>query len=125
MYEISLSFNAPSWTIGKNMPRPKNSALCLSAIFGTMRRISSESFNVSLITSGNALSSDARFFLGSLSLFRLFAIDMANSIRPASWVVKALVEATPISGPALVNKTCSDSLANELVGTLQIERVLK
>ena len=30
-------------------------------MFGTMRRISSESFNVSLITSGNALSSDARF----------------------------------------------------------------
>ena len=33
---------------------------------------------------------------------------------------KALVEATPISGPALVNKTKSDSLASELVGTLQM-----
>ena len=29
-------------------------------------------------------------------------------------MVNALVEATPISGPALVNKTCSDSLANEV-----------
>jgi len=34
-----------------------------------------------------------------------------------------LVEATPISGPALVNNEKSDSLAKELVGTLQIVRV--
>ena len=41
-------------------------------------------------------------------------------MSPANWVVNALVEATPISGPALVNKEKSDSLARELVGTLQI-----
>ena len=34
--------------------------------------------------------------------------------------MNAFVEATPISGPALVNNTKSDSLARELVGTLQI-----
>ena len=43
-----------------------------------------------------------------------------NNIKPASCVVKALVEATPISGPALVKSAKSDSLAKALVGTLQI-----
>ena len=38
-------------------------------------------------------------------------------------MVKALVEATPTSGRALVNKTCLDCLAAELVGTLKIARV--
>jgi hypothetical protein len=37
-------------------------------------------------------------------------------------VVNALVEATPISGPAFVKKTKSDSLARELEGTLQIPK---
>ena len=49
-----------------------------------------------------------------------YAKDNVRSISAASWVVKAFVEATPISGPALVNITKSDSLARELVGTLQI-----
>ena len=39
-----------------------------------------------------------------------------------NWVVKALVEATPISGPARVINTNSDSRVNELSGTLQIAR---
>ena len=50
----------------------------------------------------------------------LFAKERLSSIKAASWVVNALVEATPISGPALVNNTKSDSLARELVGTLQM-----
>jgi hypothetical protein len=55
----------------------------------------------------------------------LFAKDRASNIRAASCVVNALVDATPISGPALVNITKSDSLANELVGTLQIAKDAK
>ena len=39
--------------------------------------------------------------------------------------MKALVEATPISGPALVKKTKSDSLAKELEGTLQMPNLAK
>jgi uncharacterized protein YbaP (TraB family) len=40
-------------------------------------------------------------------------------------VVNALVEATPISGPALVKIEYSDSLASELVGTLHMLSVDK
>ncbi len=36
-------------------------------------------------------------------------------------VVKALVDATPISGPARVSNTRSDSRTSELSGTLQID----
>ena len=39
--------------------------------------------------------------------------------------MKAFVEATPISGPAFVKKTKSDSLANELEGTLHIPKRAK
>ena len=38
-------------------------------------------------------------------------------------MVNALVEATPISGPARVKKTKSDSLTNELVGTLHMAKL--
>ena len=51
-----------------------------------------------------------------------FASDNVNNIKAVSCVVKAFVEATPISGPALVRSKKSDSLANELVGTLQIAK---
>ena len=40
-------------------------------------------------------------------------------------MVKAFVEATPISGPAFVKKTKSDSLAKELEGTLQMPNLVK
>jgi hypothetical protein len=45
--------------------------------------------------------------------------------NPTNCVVKALVDATPISGPALVKNTKSDSLAKELEGTLQIPSLAK
>ena len=43
----------------------------------------------------------------------------------ASWVVNALVEATPISGPARVSMTRSDSRTRELSGTLQMASVAR
>ncbi|MNM96401.1 hypothetical protein D3C81_1088770 [compost metagenome] len=46
-----------------------------------------------------------------------------SSSRATSWVVKALVEATPISGPAWVSRVRSDSRTSELVATLQIARL--
>ena len=48
---------------------------------------------------------------------------MTSMPSAASWVVKALVEATPISGPARVSSTSSDSRTSELSGTLQIASV--
>jgi hypothetical protein len=42
---------------------------------------------------------------------RSTAAAMAKQASVVSWVVKALVEATPISGPALVGRTRSDSRA--------------
>jgi hypothetical protein len=41
----------------------------------------------------------------------------------ASWQVKALVEATPISGPARMGATTSLARAIEEVGTLTTERM--
>ena len=48
------------------------------------------------------------------------ALDLIAETNDVNEVVKALVEATPISGPARVINTRSDSLTNELSGTLQI-----
>ena len=43
---------------------------------------------------------------------------MAKLASEASWQVKALVEATPISGPAMVGSTMSESRAMEDSSTL-------
>ena len=94
-------------------------------IIFAISNISSLSFNVSWTVSGNDLNAVIILFLNLGFLFLLFAKDRANNINAASWVVKALVEATPISGPAFVNIEYSDSLARELVGTLHIHRVDK
>ncbi len=51
--------------------------------------------------------------------------DSVNSSSATSWVVNALVEATPISGPAWVISVRSDSRTSELPGTLQIARLAR
>ena len=81
------------------------------------------SFNVSSTVSGNDLNAVITLVLSFGFFPLLFARDKASNIKAASCVVKAFVEATPISGPALVNIEYSDSLTRELVGTLQIQRV--
>jgi hypothetical protein len=58
--------------------------------------------------------------LGSLPLAR--ARLTASAAITASWQVNALVEATPISGPAWVESSRSTSRAIELVGTLMMPR---
>src|SRR5476649_2594169 len=50
---------------------------------------------------------------------------MVSMARAASWVVNALVDATPISGPARVSSTKFDSLTIELSATLQMLKVDK
>ena len=54
---------------------------------------------------------------------RARAAAMARQASTVSWVVKALVEATPISGPARVWSTASLSRAIVLSGTLTIDRM--
>ena len=76
--------------------------------------------NDSVIFSGKARKAPTTLPLNLGLRFLAFAKDKVSNIKAVSCVVKALVEATPISGPALVSKTKSDSLASELVGTLQM-----
>ena len=90
------------------------------AISGAISIICSFERRDAAIVSGNNLNALTILPLRRGFRFLLFARDKASNISPASWVVNALVEATPISGPALVNKEKSDSLASELVGTLHI-----
>ena len=59
----------------------------------------------------------------SASAARFLASAMTSMPSAATCVVKALVEATPISGPARVSITSSDSRTSELSGTLQMARV--
>ena len=59
----------------------------------------------------------------SASALRCLASAITSIVSAAIWVVKALVEATPISGPARVSITRSDSRTSELSGTLQIDSV--
>src|ERR1700716_3205289 len=47
---------------------------------------------------------------------------MTSMERAASCVVNAFVEATPISGPARVSMTSSDSRTSELGGGVKMER---
>ena len=51
------------------------------------------------------------------------AICNVNKDKAAIWVVKALVEATPISGPARVISFNIDSRTNDDSGTLQMASV--
>ena len=47
----------------------------------------------------------------------------ANNRKATNWVVKALVDATPISRPARVNSVKADSRTSELSATLQMVSV--
>ena len=49
---------------------------------------------------------------------------MASAVSAQTWAVKALVEATPISGPAWVGSSRSASRAMLLVGTLQTTAIV-
>ena len=52
---------------------------------------------------------------------RALPAAMARQASTVSWQVKALVEATPISGPASVGSTASDSRAIEDSRTLTMD----
>ena len=82
--------------------------------------ISSFKLRASSIFSGSLLNAVITLSLSLGFIFLLFARDKTNNIKPVNCVEKALVDATPTSGPAFVYRKKSDSLARELVGTLQM-----
>ena len=72
---------------------------------------------------GSSSNAAAIFFL-PLGFASLTPISVnSKRFKQASWVTNALVDATPISGPALVKRVYSDSRQRELLATLQIVRV--
>ncbi|MNZ98193.1 hypothetical protein D3C78_1174700 [compost metagenome] len=107
-------------------PRPRNRVWCFSAnssaTFSTvlsMARASPRWVGRRRSPSTNPASMPAA------RVPRTWPRDRVSSIRPTSWVVKALVEATPISGPAWVSRVRSDSRTSELVPTLQMARLVR
>ena len=120
MYEISLSFSEPSIAIGCIAPRPRNSEWCLSAKRSASFWITGSSVSVFSIRPGSSTRRCTRPRSRSASAPWCLAIAITSIDSAASWVVNALVEATPISGPARVSITSSDSRTSELSGTLQI-----
>ena len=59
-----------------------------------------------------------------VSLPRSLASTSVSRNSPASWVVNALVEATPISGPARVRNLSLEARVSADSGTLQMVSVL-
>ncbi len=77
------------------------------------------------IRPGNAISSwTSRSSSARVRTPRARPAAMARLARVANWQVKALVEATPISGPATVRATRSLSRAMVDVGTFTTERMV-
>ena len=105
------------------MPRPKNKACSLSAKSFAISLISLSSFKTSSIIPGKWRNCLTTFASLSGGRPKRLANTVINKVRATSCVVKAFVEATPISGPALVIKQSSDSRTKELSGTLQIARL--
>src|SRR3989338_9188106 len=81
------------------------------------------SLNKASICKGNFLNfpNSSDIFSSSNEFFRL-AINSVNKYKTTNWVVNAFVEATPISGPAYVYKTESDSRSIELPFTFTIDK---
>ncbi len=103
MYEISFSFKAPSRAIGKCTPRPRKRAFSFCARTSAQAIISGSSAST-LVSEAGRLRSCARkaFSCDGAILPRCFANAMASRKSPTNCVVKAFVEATPISVPARV-----------------------
>jgi hypothetical protein len=79
--------------------------------------------SASLISAGSSIRAWAiRASSAALSVPRARPAAIAVASSTVSCVVKALVEATPISGPARVGSTACDSRAIALSGTLTTDR---
>ena len=115
-----MSLSAPSIAIGNNAPRPRNSACCLSLNLSAQSLMSPSSVNASSIRPGISISRLTSWCSRSRVMPWCLASATTSMPSAASWVVNALVEATPISGPARVSITSSDSRTRELSGALQM-----
>ena len=104
------------------VPLPKNKALFFSlkrdANFLTWLSWA----NASLISPGSFFNPSTISFscLVSIELWS-FPIEQISRARETSWVVKAFVLATPISGPAWVKKVKSDNLVRLDSAELEIQ----
>ena len=78
------------------------------------------SVNVFSIIEGISMRRCTRLRSRSASAVRFLASATTSMLSAASCVVNAFVDATPISGPARVSITSSDSRTSELSGTLQM-----
>ncbi len=88
-------------------------------MFCASSRIMSSWFSTSDTMAGTwAMAAERRSSSASSMAPRARAVAITRQASVASWQVKALVEATPISGPARVGSTRSASRAMELSGTL-------
>ncbi len=125
MYEISFSFSAPSIAIGCSAPRPRNSACCLPAKRSASSRICGSSVRVFSIRPGSWISPSTSPRSRSASEPCVLASAITSNDSAVICVVKALVDATPISGPARVSSVRSDSRTSELSGALQIASVAR
>ena len=101
-----------------------NSTSRASAIFCAMSRSLSSWLRISAARAGTSISAAASS-ASRLSPMapRARAAPIARQASTVNCVVKALVEATPISGPASVCSTASDSRAMALSGALTMERI--
>ena len=76
----------------------------------------------SAVLAGTSRRAAVSFAAFSASIVpRATPISIASAARTVSWVVKALVDATPISGPARVRSEPSDSRAMALSATFTME----
>ena len=122
-----MSFSAPSSAIGKDEPRPmiEHVARLGEDILGDAPVV---------LLHVQRLVDVRRQLDQGMRQPRLLFLATACRARgrrrsprraaPVSCVVKALVEATPISGPASVGSTTCDSRAMALSGTLTTDRIV-
>ena len=85
------------------MPLPKNSALFLLKINLATFLYGSKSSKVCCIFFGKSIKALDIFLIEFSGLLLIFIKVSSNKLKHESWVTKALVDATPISGPAFVN----------------------
>ena len=106
------------------MPRPRKRALFLAANWFAQLAICGSRFSTCCMLPGSKRSSLVYCSSASeVTSPRIFPRVTASPNRATSWVVNALVEATPISAPARVYNTSSLSRGREDSITLHMDRL--
>ena len=109
--------------IGFIVPRPKNNVCSLSTNRSAIVFICVSIAKTSANKLGNERNNPTTRDSSNSAIFLVLANKPDNRSRTVSWVVNALVLATPISGPASVNSARSVSRTKLEVATLHIASV--